>query len=215
MLRENKMKKVMDAASPDRVYAFSDGVFAIIITIMVLELKKPEGVTFHALFQLWPTWISYGASYLFIAIVWVNHHYLLKYASEATPRLIWANFGHLFSVSLIPFLTVWVAESELAPVPVAMYAFVFFLVNATYLALVWETLCNDENPAVPGKVMKLFNVRSFLTLSMFLVAMILAFWFPLPGFALVCCCLLLYLSPEIKVSNTKNSESRMMKKREM
>lgn len=206
---------MMNGASPDRVYAFSDGVFAIIITIMVLELKKPEGVTFHALFRLWPTWISYGASYLFIAIVWVNHHYLLKYASEATPRLIWANFGHLFSVSLIPFLTDWMAESELAPVPVAMYAFVFFLVNATYLVLVWETLCNEENPAVPDRVMRLFNVRSFLTLSAFLAAMILAFWFPLLGFAVVCCCLLLYLRPEIKVSGTKSSEPRIMKNREM
>jgi 3-oxoacyl-[acyl-carrier protein] reductase len=183
MLSENKK------TSPERVYAFSDGVFAIIITIMVLELKKPEGPTFHALFLLWPTWISYAASYLFIAIVWVNHHYLLKHTSEATSRLMWANFAHLFSVSLIPFLTVWIAETELAPVPVAMYAFVFFLVNITYLALAYE---NRKQHA-----------RSFLTLSVFLLAMILAFWLPLVGFTLICGCLLLYLRPEMKSIKTK------------
>jgi uncharacterized membrane protein len=202
----------MNGPSPDRVYAFSDGVFAIIITIMILELKKPESPTFHALFQLWPTWISYGTSYLFIAIVWVNHHYLLRYASEATLRLMWANFGHLFSVSLIPFLTEWIAESKLAPVPVAMYAFVFFLVNATYLALVWETLCGHDNKAITGRAMRLLHVRSFLTLSLFLVAMTLAFWFPLLGFALVCCCLMLYLRPEVKIPGMKVSERRVMKK---
>jgi uncharacterized membrane protein len=178
-------------------------VFAIIITIMVLELKKPESPTFHALFQLWPTWISYAASYLFIAIVWVNHHYLLKHASQATLRLMWANFGHLFSVSLIPFLTAWIAESKLAPVPVAMYAFVFLLVNLTYLALVWETLCNSKNPEVSNRAMWLLHARTSLTLFIFLMAMILAFWFPLLGFALVCFCLLLYLRPEPELPGLK------------
>ena len=211
MLSETKKMK-MNGPSPERVYAFSDGVFAIIITIMILELKKPESPTFHALFQLWPTWISYAASYLFIAIVWVNHHYLLRYASEATPRLMWVNFGHLFSVSLIPFLTDWIAESKLAPVPVAMYAFIFFVVNATYLALVWETLCDPDKKVITGKAMWLLNVRSFITLSLFLAAMILSLWFPLLGFALVCCCLLLYLRPEVKAAGMKMSESRMIKK---
>jgi uncharacterized membrane protein len=103
-----------DNSAPDRVYAFSDGVFAIIITIMILELKKPESATFHALFQLWPTWLSYFVSYAFIAIVWLNHHYLLKQVSHASLRLMWVNFAHLFSVSLIPFLTDWIAETKVA-----------------------------------------------------------------------------------------------------
>lgn len=207
MLSENKKTQVLNGGSPDRVYAFSDGVFAIIITIMILELKKPESENFNALFQLWPTWISYASSYLFIAIVWVNHHYLLRHASEATLRLMWANFGHLFSVSLIPFFTVWVAESKLAPIPVAMYAFIFFLVNVTYLALVWETLCNNKKTAIPKSAMSLIHARSFLTMSLFLVAMVLAFWFPLLGFALVCCCLLLYVRPDVQRPNTKMSKA--------
>ncbi|MEN0052640.1 MAG: TMEM175 family protein [Mucilaginibacter sp.] len=205
----------MDHSSPERVFAFSDGVFAIIITIMILELKKPEGPTFHALFELWPTWISYATSYLFIAIVWVNHHYLLRHATEATPRLMWVNFGHLFSISLIPFLTDWIAESKLAPVPVAMYALVFFLVNVTYLALVWEVLCDHDKKVITGTTMRLLNIRSFISLSLFLAAMILAFWFPLAGFALVCGCLLLYLRPDLKEPGMKMSVPPMMKKSKM
>jgi uncharacterized membrane protein len=79
---------------------FSDGVFAVLITVLVLELRPPELPTFKALLLLWPTWLSYAVSYLFIAIVWINHHHLLRYATEATPRLMWFNFAHLFSVSL-------------------------------------------------------------------------------------------------------------------
>ena len=119
---------------------FSDGVFAVLITVLVLELRPPEVPTFKALFLLWPTWLSYAVSYLFIAIVWINHHHLLRYATEATPRLMWFNFAHLFSVSLLPLSTAWMAVSELAPQPVAFYAAVFFLVNATYIALIWELM---------------------------------------------------------------------------
>jgi uncharacterized membrane protein len=90
-------------ATPERVSAFSDGVFAILITVLVLELCPPEQPTFKALVQLWPTWISYAVSYLFIATVWANHHYLLRYASAATPSLLWFNFGHLFSMFRRPF----------------------------------------------------------------------------------------------------------------
>ncbi len=95
----------------DRVTLFSDAVFAVIITILVLELKPPSTATFGALLPLWPTGLSYAVSYVFIAIVWVNHHHLFSYAEVATPRLVWSNFAHLFSVSLIPFTTEWIASS--------------------------------------------------------------------------------------------------------
>jgi TMEM175 potassium channel family protein len=84
---------------------FSDGVFAVLITVLVLDLRPPELPTFKALLLLWPTWLSYAVSYLFIAIVWTNHHHLLRYATKATPRLLWFNFAHLFSVSLLPLST--------------------------------------------------------------------------------------------------------------
>ena len=112
-------------ATPERLSAFSDGVFAVLITVLVLELRPPERPNFQALLSLWPTWLSYAVSYLFIAIVWTNHHYFMRYAAEATPRLLWLNFAHLFSMSLLPFSTAWMAVSELAPQPVAFYAAVF------------------------------------------------------------------------------------------
>ena len=99
-------------AGTRRLSLFSDGVFAVLITILVLELKPPSADTFSALLPLWPTGLSYAVSYLFIAIVWVNHHHLFSYAEVATPRLMWSNFAHLFSVSLIPFTTEWIAESR-------------------------------------------------------------------------------------------------------
>ena len=105
-------------ATPERLSAFSDGVFAVLITVLVLELRPPELPTVKALLSLWPTWLSYAVSYLFIAIVWTNHHHLLRYATEATPRLLWFNFAHLFSVSLLPLSTACMAVSKLAPQPV-------------------------------------------------------------------------------------------------
>ena len=95
---------MLHRATPERLSAFSDGVFAVLITVLVLELRPPEQPTFKALLLLWPTWLSYAVSYLFIAIVRTNHHYLMRYATEATPRLLWFNFAHLFSMSLLPLL---------------------------------------------------------------------------------------------------------------
>ncbi|HWB90919.1 MAG TPA: TMEM175 family protein [Puia sp.] len=180
--------------SLERINAFSDGIFAIIITIMVLELKKPEEASFKALGELWPTWLSYIVSYLFIAIVWTNHHYLLKNASHVTHRLVWANFGHLFAVSLIPFLTTWIADTRLAAVPTAMYAFVFFLVNLTYLGLIYQTNAHRYRRREKGS--RSFRIRSVATLVSFLSAVGLSFWHPSVGFAIVAGCLLLYIKPE-------------------
>jgi len=89
---------MMTADSPktERLNALSDAVFAVVITILALDLRPPHAPRLDALFELWPTVIGYAVSYLFIAIVWVNHHHLLHYASAATRRLIWGNFAHLF-----------------------------------------------------------------------------------------------------------------------
>jgi uncharacterized membrane protein len=183
-------------ATPERLSAFSDGVFAVLITVLVLELRPPELPTFKALLLLWPTWLSYAVSYLFIAIVWTNHHHLLRYATEATPRLLWFNFAHLFSVSLLPLSTAWMAVSKLAPQPVAFYAAVFFLVNATYVFLVWELIEPASVDEVPPKVRKIMRVRSIATLCLFALAALVALMFPRVGLGICCCCLILYLKPD-------------------
>jgi uncharacterized membrane protein len=172
---------------------FSDGVFAVLITVLVLELRPPAVPTYAALLELWPRWLSYAVSYLFIAIVWANHHYLMRYASEATPRLLWFNFAHLFSMSLLPLSTAWMATSELAPQPVSFYAAVFFLVNVTYVALIWEL-----NPARDAslRVRRVLRWRSLITLGLFGSAAIIALWQPIVGLAICIACLAVYLKPD-------------------
>jgi uncharacterized membrane protein len=120
---------ILGKATPERLSMFSDGVFAVLITVLVLELHAPEEPTFGALLTHWPALLSYAMSYLFVAIVWLNHHYLMRYATEATPRLLWFNIAHLFSMSLVPLSTAWMAVSKLSPQPVAFYGAVFLIVK--------------------------------------------------------------------------------------
>ena len=183
-------------ATPERLSMFSDGVFAVLITVLVLDLRPPELPTFRALLLLWPTWLSYTVSYLFIAIVWTNHHHLLRYATEATPRLMWFNFAHLFSVSLLPLSTAWMAVSELGPQPVAFYAAVFSLVNATYIFLIWELIERAPVDAASRRVSRIMRVRSIVTLCLFGVAAVTALKYPVVGLGICCCCLIVYLKPD-------------------
>ena len=183
--------------TPDRVRAFSDAVFAVLITVLVLELKPPHAHGFSALLPLWPTGLSYVVSYLFIAIVWVNHHHLFNYAEAATPRLVWSNFAHLFSVSLIPFTTEWIADSRLAAAPVALYAAVFVLVNITYLALCWEAVDRPAREDISTRMRSLMQMRSFLTIGVFVTAALVALRWPAVGMLLICLCLIGYLRPDI------------------
>ena len=182
--------------TPERLGAFSDGVFSIIITIMVLELKPPPEPSFAALLPLWPTGVSYAVSYLFIAIVWVNHHHLLRFASHAAPRLVWWNFAHLFAVSLVPVSTAWVAVTRFAAAPVTVYAAVFVLVNSAYVAFVWEVLAQAEvQNKVSPRMRRVTRVRSVVTLGMFAIATIVSLKFPVLGFVLVPCVLFVHLRP--------------------
>ena len=187
---------VLHRATPERLSAFSDGVFAVLITVLVLELRPPEIPTFKALLLLWPTWLSYAVSYLFIAIVWTNHHHLMRYATEATPRLLWFNFAHLFSVSLLPLSTAWMAVSRLAPQPVAFYAAVFFLVNATYVCLIRELIDRSPLEGVSSTVRRNMRLRSITTLGLFGMAALVALKYPLAGLGICICCLILYLKPD-------------------
>jgi len=187
---------VLRRATPERMSFFSDGVFAVLITVLVLELRPPESPTFTALMALWPTWLSYAVSYLFIAIVWTNHHYLLRYASEATARLLWFNFAHLFSISLLPLSTAWMAVSELAPQPVAFYAAVFFLVNATYVALIWDLINRTPGTTIAPRVRRIMRIRALTTLCGFALAAAVALKYPVAGLGICICCLIVYLKPE-------------------
>jgi uncharacterized membrane protein len=161
-------------ATPERLGTFSDGVFAVIITIMVLELRPPEHPTFADLLPLWPTALSYVVSYQFIAIVWLNHHHLLRFTEYPTPRLIWINFAHLFAVSLVPFATAWVARTRLAAVPVFVYAGVFVLVELAYLQFEHLALAQAIVEEISHRTRRLAKIRSLVAFGLFLTAMLLS-----------------------------------------
>jgi uncharacterized membrane protein len=118
-----------------RLEAFSDGVLAIIITIMVLELHVPHEPTLAALLPLWPTLLSYLLSFVYIAIYWNNHHHLFHAVERVTGDVLWANANLLFWLSLVPFVTAWMGENHFAAVPVAVYGGVLLAAAIAYFIL--------------------------------------------------------------------------------
>jgi uncharacterized membrane protein len=179
-----------------RLAAYSDAVFAVIVTVMVLELRAPDEPAFSALSPLWPTAISYAVSYLFIAIIWINHHYLMRFAGPPTLRLIWINFVHLFMVSLLPFATAWIARTRLASSPVVFYAALFVCVDIAYNFFEGEVLARADAAHVPVRTRRLARRRSLVVLAIFTTAMLVAFVAPRFGFGLICGALILHLRPE-------------------
>ena len=186
----------------DRLAAFSDAVFAVIVTIMVLELKAPDEPAFPALWPLWPTAISYAVSYLFIAIIWINHHYLLRFVGPPTLGLIWINFVHLFMVSLLPFATAWVASSKLASSPVVLYAGLFVCVDIAYNVFEHQVLARADAREVSAHMRRTARRRSLLVLAGFTTALLVALVAPRLGFALICGALILHLRPDVSGSRS-------------
>jgi uncharacterized membrane protein len=175
-------------------------VFAVIVTVMVLELKAPEEAAFSALWPLWPTAISYAVSYLFIAIIWINHHYLMRCVGAPTLRLIWINFVHLFMVSLLPFATAWVARTRLSSPAVVFYAGLFVGVDIAYNLFEREVLAGADPAQVWERSRVLARRRSLVVLATFATAMlvaIVAIVAPRFGFVLICGALVLHLRPDV------------------
>jgi uncharacterized membrane protein len=121
--------------SKGRLEAFSDGVIAILITIMVLELKVPQGVDLAALSGFFPILCTYVLSFVFLGIYWSNHHHLFQAVQRVDGRILWANLHLLFWLSLVPFATAWMGEHPAEPVPVAAYGVVLFLAGCAYYVL--------------------------------------------------------------------------------
>lgn len=118
-----------------RLEAFSDGVLAIIITIMVLELKVPHDASVNALIGLWPIFLSYVLSFVYVGIYWNNHHHMLHTVHHVSGPMLWANLHLLFWLSLIPFVTGWMGENHFAPLPTALYGVVLLMAALAYFIL--------------------------------------------------------------------------------
>jgi len=127
----------------NRLEAFSDGVLAIIITIMVLELKVPHGVELEALKPILPVFLSYVLSFLYIGIYWNNHHHMFHATKHVSGGILWANLHLLFWLSLFPFSTAWMGENHLAPIPIAAYGVVLLMAAIAYYVLQQTIIVNQ------------------------------------------------------------------------
>jgi uncharacterized membrane protein len=128
-----------------RLEAFSDGVLAIIITIMVLELRVPHGTEWSSLAPLWPVFLSYLLSFVYLGIYWNNHHHMLHITRQVTGGILWANLHLLFWLSLVPFVTAWMGENHFAAVPTAMYGMVMLATAFAYVIL-QQTIIRSQGP---------------------------------------------------------------------
>jgi uncharacterized membrane protein len=140
--------------------------------------------------------MSYAVSYLFIAIIWINHHYLMRFVGLPTLTLIWINFVHLFMVSLLPFATAWIARTQLASSPVVFYAGLFVCVDIAYNFFEGQVLARAVSRHVSERSRRIARRRSLVVLAIFTTAMVVAFVAPRLGFGLICAALILHLRPE-------------------
>jgi uncharacterized membrane protein len=131
-----------------RIEAFSDGVLAIIITIMVLELKVPHEATIAALGQLWPVLASYVLSFVYIGIYWSNHHHMFHAVKRVSGGVLWANLHLLFWLSVVPFVTAWMGENHFAAVPTAIYGVVLLMAAIAYWVLQQTLIRHDGNESL-------------------------------------------------------------------
>ena len=129
-----------------RLEAFSDGVIAIIITIMVLEMKVPEGESLRTLTPLLHVFLSYVLSFVYLGIYWNNHHHMMHVTSRVNGAILWANLHLLFWLSLFPFGTAWVGQNDFAPIPVATYGALLFMAGAAYYILVRALISAHGQP---------------------------------------------------------------------
>jgi uncharacterized membrane protein len=184
-----------------RMEAFSDGVIAIIITIMVLELRVPHGVDLGALFSLIPIFLSYVLSFVFLGIYWNNHHHLLQAVKHVDGRVLWANLHLLFWLSLTPFVTGWMGENHFASWPVALYGAVLLCAAVAYFILARALI------SVHGKDSVIANAlgRDFkgkVSIAVYAVAIPLSFVNSLVACSLYVLVAIMWLVPDRRIENS-------------
>ena len=169
--------------SKGRLEAFSDGVLAIIITIMVLELRPPEGVDLESLVALGPKFLSYVLSFVLVGIYWNNHHHLLQAAQTINGRVLWANLHLLFWLSLLPFGTAWMGEHSFAPVPVAVYGVILLAAALAYTILARTLIAVQPEGSPLRTALGRRDHKGEASILLYAVGALIAIVAPLAGFA--------------------------------
>ncbi|MBA3870391.1 MAG: DUF1211 domain-containing protein [Anaerolineae bacterium] len=184
-----------------RLEAFSDGVIAIIITIMVLELKVPHEPTVAALLELAPIFFCYLLSFVFVGIYWNNHHHIMHMAHTVNGRILWVNLHLLFWLSLVPFVTEWMGENNFATIPVALYGvvmamsgFAFYLLSRSLVA----HLGHDSELALALGT----DYKGVGSLILYILGIVLSFVNPLIGFGLYILVACMWFIPDRRIENT-------------
>lgn len=181
-----------------RLEAFSDGVIAIIITIMVLELKAPHGTDYAVLAPLVPAFLSYVLSFIYVGIYWNNHHHMMQAARAVTGPILWANMHLLFWLSLVPFATAWMGENHFAARPVALYGVVLFMCAVAFVLL--STLLARHEGA-DSKLAKAMgsDLKGKLSLAVYAVAVAIAFFSPPAAMGLYVLVAVIWFVPDRRI----------------
>jgi uncharacterized membrane protein len=180
---------------PGRLEAFSDGVFAIIITIMVLELKVPHGEDLAALAVLWPVFLSYILSFVYVGIYWNNHHHLIHAVHKVSGPVMWANLHLLFWLSLFPFCTGWTGENHFSTTPVAVYGVVLLMAAVSYTMLVWAIKHSQESDKRLEKAIGP-DWKGKLSMALYVAGIIVAHLQSTLGFLLYCAVAAIWFIPD-------------------
>jgi len=186
-----------------RLEAFSDGVIAIIITIMVLELKIPQGSDWASLQKLAPKFISYVISFVYIAIYWNNHHHLLHTVKHVTGSILWANIHLLFWLSLVPFVTAWAGENQFAELPVAIYSFIMLMAGVAYFILSKTIIkVHGKDSLLSSAIGK--DLKGIISMVGYAIAVPLAFYFREGSLIIIVSIAFLWLIPDRRIEKKIN-----------
>jgi uncharacterized membrane protein len=191
----------------NRLEAFSDGVIAIIITIMVLELKVPHGADFRVLLPLWPVFMSYVLSFIYIGIYWNNHHHMLHAVKEVGGGVLWANLHLLFWLSLIPFVTGWMGENHFETGPTAAYGVVLFMCAVAYMVLARCLTEHHEKNATLARALG-NDGKGKLSIALYLAGAGLSFIAAWLGFVVYVGVAVLWLIPDRRIEREVVEEAK-------
>ncbi len=183
-----------------RLEAFSDGVIAIIITIMVLELKVPHGAEPEALRELIPTFLGYVLSFVFVGIYWNNHHHLMQAVKTVNGKVLWANMFLLFWLSLIPFATNWMSESNFSTWPVAAYGILLLMAGMAYFILSRTLVAHHGQDSELAKALGA-DVKGLISLGLYISAIAFAFLNPLISCGIFVVVAIMWLIPDPRIEN--------------
>ncbi len=188
-----------------RLEAFSDGVLAIIITIMVLELHIPHGQELDALKPLIPVLLCYVLSFVYIGIYWNNHHHMLHAAKRVSGGVLWANLHLLFWLSLLPFVTGWMGENSFGPVPTALYGAVLMMAGIAYWILAHALVAVEGEESILGKAIGK-DRKGVLSVVLYAIAIPLAFFFRGASQSIYILVALIWLIPDRRIERLFRSE---------